>query len=100
MFGDHVRWKDVRVYSTGNRPVCGIFSCSLARSCVSSARCERVRGKDAQSQGWPQTTWTREWAFQEIDKILEHDYVWNEKFGCYVGQEEVALDEDEMQEGT
>jgi len=39
-------------------------------------------------------------AFQEIDKILEHDYVWNEKFGCYVGQEEVASDEDEIQGET
>jgi len=37
-------------------------------------------------------------AFQEIGKILEHDYVWNEEFGCYVGQEEAASDEDEMQE--
>jgi hypothetical protein len=34
-------------------------------------------------------------AFQEISKILEHDYVWNEEFGCYVGQEEAATDEDE-----
>lgn len=37
-------------------------------------------------------------AFQEINKVLEHDYVWNGEFGCYVGQEEVASDEDEMQE--
>jgi hypothetical protein len=36
-------------------------------------------------------------AFQEISKVLEHDYVWNEEFGCYVGQEEVVSDEDEMQ---
>ena len=36
MFGDHVRWEDVRVYSTKNRPMCEIFSCLLARSCVSS----------------------------------------------------------------
>ena len=39
-------------------------------------------------------------AFQEINKILEHEYVWNEEFGCYVGQEEVVSDEDEMQEET
>jgi len=39
-------------------------------------------------------------AFQEVDKILEHDYVWNEKFGYYIGQKEVASDEDEMQGGT
>jgi hypothetical protein len=35
--------------------------------------------------------------FQEISKVLEHDYVWNEEFGCYVGQEEVVSDDDEMQ---
>ena len=40
-------------------------------------------------------------AFREIGKILAHDYVWNEEFGCYVGQEEleVASDEDQTQEG-
>lgn len=37
-------------------------------------------------------------AFQEIDKILEHDYIWNTEFGCYVGQEEVVSDEGEVQE--
>ena len=37
-------------------------------------------------------------AFKEISKILVHDYVWNEEFGCYVGQEEVVSDEDEMQD--
>jgi len=43
-------------------------------------------------------------AFREIGKILNHDYVWNNEFGCYVGQEEVEVvsdegeDEDEMQE--
>jgi len=63
MFGDHVRWEDVRVYSTKNRPMCEFFSCLLARRCVSSVPCQRVRGRDAQSQGWPRTTWTRERAF-------------------------------------
>jgi hypothetical protein len=37
-------------------------------------------------------------AFQEISKILQHDYIWNEEFECYVGQEEAATDEDEERE--
>ena len=36
MFGDHVRWEDVRVYSTKNRPMCESFSCLLVRCCVST----------------------------------------------------------------
>ena len=30
MFGDHVRWEDVRVYSTRNRPMCELVSYLLA----------------------------------------------------------------------
>jgi len=37
--------------------------------------------------------------FWEIGEIVKHDYVWNVEFGCYVGQEEVGSDEEEMQEG-
>ena len=36
-------------------------------------------------------------AFQEIRRVLEHDYVGNGEFGCYVGQEEGETDEGETQ---
>jgi vacuolar protein sorting-associated protein 72 len=36
-------------------------------------------------------------AFREIARVLEHEYVWNGEFGCYVGQEEAGTDGDETQ---
>jgi len=87
MFGDHVKWEEVKAYSTKNRPM------SRPRE-----RCP-VTGLAANYLD-PRTgvPYANVFAFREVSKILVHDYVWNEEFGCYVGQEEVGSDEDEMQE--
>jgi len=85
MFGDHVKWEDLRVYSTKNRPM------SRPRE-----RCP-ITGLAAKYLD-PRTgvPYANAFAFREISKILEHEYVWNGEFGCYVGQEEVASEDDEM----
>lgn len=44
------------------------------------------------------TPYANVYAFQEIGKVLQHEYVWNGEFGCYVGQEEVPTDDEEMRE--
>jgi hypothetical protein len=105
MFGDHVKWEGVRVYSTKNRPMCESLSLhreGLVLICFILARPRErcpITGLAANYLD-PRTgiPYANVFAFQEITKILEHDYVWNEEFGCYVGQEEVVTDEDEMQE--
>jgi YL1 nuclear protein C-terminal domain len=34
-------------------------------------------------------------AFKEISNILDHEYVWNEQFGCYVGRNDESEIEDD-----
>ena len=106
MFGDHVRWEDVRVYSTKNRPMCKFLHNSVGSNWFlfvwyqarPRERCP-ITGMAANYVD-PRTgiPYANAFAFQEIGKILEHEYVWNEEFGCYVGQEEAATDEDGEQE--
>ena len=44
MFGDHVRWEDIRVYSTKNRPMCKLSLHSVGRGwfsfCISTSKGE------------------------------------------------------------
>lgn len=104
MFGDHVKWEEIKVYSAKNRPTCELVPDSL--NCTKSVLIHVISARPrercpvtglAANYLDPRTgvPYANLLAFQEISKILAHDYVWNEEFGCYVGQEE---DEDEMQE--
>lgn len=87
MFGGHAKWEDVKVYSTKNRPM----SRPRERCPVTGLAANYVDPRT----GIP---YANVFAYQEISKILQHDYVWNEEFGCYVGQEEAGTDEDDIQE--
>ncbi|KAH9914868.1 YL1 nuclear protein-domain-containing protein [Fomitopsis serialis] len=74
MFGDHVKWEELRVYTSKGRP--------LSRPVL---RCP-ITGKVAIYRD-PRTNvpFADVAAYETLTKVLEHEYVWNDSLGCYVG---------------
>lgn len=64
MFGDHVRWEDMRVYSTKNRPLCELVFRLLVSSSSLPVRLQRARERGVRLQDWLPTTW--------IHKLASH----------------------------
>jgi len=60
MFGDHARWEEVKAYSTKNRPMGELVSCSIARTRFLSSWGQHVRERGARLRGWPRITWIHE----------------------------------------
>jgi len=84
MFGDHVKWEEVRVYVGKNRPLSRPRErCPLTG--LAAKYCDPRTG----------VPYANVHAFKEISKIMDHEYVWNEQFGCYVGQDGVSVIEDD-----
>ncbi|TFY77155.1 hypothetical protein EWM64_g6860 [Hericium alpestre] len=73
MFGDHVQWEDLKVYTTKNRPMA-----RPVQTCPITGRPARYLD--------PRTNvpYANIAAFQTLSKILEHQYVWSPSLGRYV----------------
>jgi hypothetical protein len=39
------------------------------------------------------------YAFKEITKVLQHQYVWSQELGCYVGRKDEGVFEDDLEPG-
>ncbi|PFH48212.1 hypothetical protein AMATHDRAFT_150375 [Amanita thiersii Skay4041] len=76
MFGDHVKWDEVRIYVGKGRP--------LSRPIPICP----ITGKQALYMD-PRTgvPYADLRGFRALTEILEHEYVWNAELGCYVGRE-------------
>ncbi|KAG6899337.1 hypothetical protein C0993_011125 [Termitomyces sp. T159_Od127] len=76
MFGDHVNWSEVKVFVGKNRP--------LSRP---KQTCP-ITGKEAKyvdpRTGVPYADLK---AYNVLTKLLAHEYAWDPRLGCYVGQD-------------
>jgi len=77
MFGDHVNWEEVKVYTGKNRPLS-----RPKRTCP-------ITGKQANYFD-PRTgvPYADVRAYKVLTGILNHEYVWSPTMRCYVGKEE------------
>ncbi|KAG2030053.1 YL1 nuclear protein-domain-containing protein [Suillus americanus] len=89
MFGDEVKWDEVRVFTGKQRPLS-----RPVRACP-------ITGTPAKYLD-PRTNvpFANVAAFKTLTRILSHDYVWSEALGCYVTRhEELNRDVDEPMNG-
>lgn len=90
MFGDEVKWDEVRVFTGKQRPLS-----RPVRTCP-------ITGTPAKYLD-PRTNvpFANIAAFKTLTRILSHDYVWSEALGCYVTRhQELNQDIDEPMNGT
>jgi hypothetical protein len=90
MFGDQVKWEDMRVYVTKGRPLGSIVSVPscLADLVSPSARPKQtclLTGLPARYLD-PRTNvpFANAQAYGILTRLLRHEFVWNEGMGCYV----------------
>lgn len=92
LFGSHVNWEDVRVYTGKGRPMCKFLHFSLRASltlltarptqtCPLTGRAARYRDPRT---GVP---FADVGAFETLTRILNHEFVWSPEIGAYVRQE-------------
>ncbi|KAI0344196.1 hypothetical protein BDW22DRAFT_1406600 [Trametopsis cervina] len=84
MFGDHVRWEELKVYTGKGRPLSRPREICPITGQVALYRDPRTGVPFANLH-----------AFQTLTKILSHEYVWSEGLGCYVSTRPKE-DDDEM----
>ncbi|OAX40472.1 hypothetical protein K503DRAFT_848945 [Rhizopogon vinicolor AM-OR11-026] len=90
MFGDDVKWDEVRVFTGKQRPMS-----RPVRTCP-------ITGTPAKYLD-PRTKvpFANVAAFNTLTRILSHDYIWSEALGCYVTRsEELKNDVDDPMDGT
>lgn len=96
MFGDHIKWEELKVLSGKGRPLSKSATVHLAGW---SAKCFLWLGRV--KQRCPITGQIAPYldprtgvpfadveAFKVLSDILEHHYVWSPELGCYVGRDE------------
>ncbi|KAI0271730.1 YL1 nuclear protein-domain-containing protein [Gloeopeniophorella convolvens] len=73
MFGDHVKWEDLKVYASRGRPLT-----RPVQTCPITGRPARYLD--------PRTNvpYATPAAYQTLTMILKHEYVWSHALGCYV----------------
>ncbi|KAJ8517260.1 hypothetical protein ONZ45_g5533 [Pleurotus djamor] len=76
LFGDHVRWEDMKVYTGKNRPLSRPkHKCPITgRPAVYLDPRSGVPFADVQ-------------AFQVLTQVLDHEFVWSPSLGTYIGHE-------------
>ncbi|GLB36708.1 putative YL1 nuclear protein [Lyophyllum shimeji] len=79
MFGDHVKWDEVKIYTGKGRPLS-----RPRQTCPITGR--QAKYLDPRT-GVP---FADVRAYQVLTKLLNHEFVWNPALGCYVGQEEMG----------
>jgi vacuolar protein sorting-associated protein 72 len=95
LFGGDVKWEDMKVWSGKTRPLCAFLSFSLYSDffigCMPLARPKQTCPLTGLPASYldPRTNvpYANVRAYETLTKILQHEYVWSEQLGCYVGQE-------------
>ncbi|KAI9510690.1 YL1 nuclear protein-domain-containing protein [Russula earlei] len=80
MFGDHVKWEDLKAYVSRGRPLS-----RPVRTCPISGRPARYID--------PRTRipYSTPAAYRTLTMILNHEYVWSHALGCYLTRTEKSL---------
>ena len=97
MFGDHVKWEDVKAYVSRGRPLCELYFPYhiLALMGITPARpvqlCS-ITGRPARYID-PRTKvpYATPAAYRTLTMILNHEYVWSHALGCYLTPPEKSL---------
>lgn len=77
MFGDHVNWEELKVYSGKGRPISRpVDTCPITG--------HRAKYRDPRTG----VSFANVRAFQTLTKVLAHDFTWSESLGCYVSSRE------------
>ncbi len=89
MFGDHVKWEDLKAYVSRGRPLCKLcISCRIFDLRDYTARpvqlCS-ITGRPARYID-PRTSvpYATQAAYRALTMILNHEYVWSHALGCYL----------------
>ncbi|TFK38664.1 YL1 nuclear protein-domain-containing protein [Crucibulum laeve] len=77
LFGDHVKWDEVKVHSGKGRPMS-----RPVQICAITGLPARYLD---QRSGVP---FADVRAYRVLTGLLQHEYIWNQQLGCYVGREE------------
>jgi hypothetical protein len=94
LFGDHVKWEQLKVYTGHDRPYGMYLILMYSHRVMANQRPARLietcplTGLPAKYRD-PRTgvAFADVEAFQTLTKALNHDYVWNETLGCLVERE-------------
>ncbi|KAF8207548.1 YL1 nuclear protein-domain-containing protein [Mycena galopus ATCC 62051] len=87
LFGAHVNWEDVKVYTGKNRPMSRPI-----QTCPLTGRAARYRDPRT---GVP---FADVGAYETLTRILNHEFVWSPELGAYVRQEPPGLKSVAMEE--
>ncbi len=95
MFGDHVKWEDLKVYTGKGRPICALHPCQMIYIYYSKfivARPDQkcpITGQIARYRD-PRTgvPFANARAFDVLTKVLAHEYVWSDALGCYTAHQD------------
>jgi vacuolar protein sorting-associated protein 72 len=106
MFGDEVKWDEVRVFTGKQRPLSEFYFVRclycLTLAIGRPVRACPITGTPAKYLD-PRTNvpFANVAAFKTLTRILSHDYLWSEALGCYITRhEELNHDVDEPMNGT
>lgn len=107
MFGDEVKWDEVRVLVGKQRPMSAFLFFLTLFICLNLVLGRPVRscpitGTPAKYLD-PRTKvpFANVAAFKTLTRILSHDYIWSEALGCYVTRNEnLKGDVDDPMDGT
>ncbi|OCH94217.1 hypothetical protein OBBRIDRAFT_770274 [Obba rivulosa] len=76
MFGDHVKWEEMRVYTAKGRPLS-----RPTQICPITGKIARYR--DPRSN----VPFADPVAYNTLTKLLAHEYIWSPTLGCYIARE-------------
>ncbi|KAF8169952.1 YL1 nuclear protein-domain-containing protein [Pholiota molesta] len=92
MFGDHVKWDEIKVFTGKGRPLS-----RPRQTCLITGR--QAHYLDPRT-GVP---YADSYAYKVLTGLLRHEYVWNPSIGCYVDHGEpppAVLEREELQAGS
>jgi vacuolar protein sorting-associated protein 72 len=96
MFGDHVKWEDLKAYVSRGRPLCELYIPSrvstLRKYTARPVQLCSVTGRPARYLD-PRTSipYATPAAYRTLTMILNHEYVWSHALGCYLTRPEISI---------
>ena len=96
MFGDHVKWEDMKSYVSRGRPLCKLRiprrSSNLRSHTARPVQLCSITGRPARYVD-PRTSlpYATPAAYRILSMILNHEYVWSHALGCYLTRPENSI---------
>ena len=96
MFGDHVKWEDLKAYVSRGRPLCELcisFHISTLRKYTARpVQLCSITGRPSRYID-PRTSipFATPAAYRTLTMILNHEYVWSHALGCYLTRPENSI---------